>query len=117
MTTEYQRLRVPVTGGTIGCGRWGKGDELIIASHGITANHLSWQRVGQLVDERSGGAMSLVAVDHRGRASSADTPGPFGMAAHADDLMKVLDHFGLGSATLRSLDGGVRDRGGSRASP
>jgi pimeloyl-ACP methyl ester carboxylesterase len=89
-----------VTGGAITCGRWGAGDQLIVAAHGITANHLSWQRVGQLIDERSGGAVSLVAVDHRGRAGSADTPGPYGLAAHADDLMAVLDHFELGSATL-----------------
>ncbi len=100
MTSEYQRLRIPVAGGSISCGRWGSGEQIIIASHGITANHLSWQRVGQFVDMRSGGGVSLVAVDHRGRGGSADTPGPYGLATHADDLMGVVDHFGLKSTVL-----------------
>ncbi len=100
MTSEYQRLRVPVDGGSVSCGRWGTGEQIIIASHGITANHLSWQRVGELVAERSAGRVSLVAIDHRGRGGSADTPGPYGLATHGDDLMAVADHFGVASTVL-----------------
>lgn len=96
----YERFDVPVAGGALACGRWGQGSQVVVASHGITANHLSWLRVGELVDELSGGQVSLVAVDHRGRAGSAILPGPYGMGAHADDLMGVLDHLGLGSAVL-----------------
>lgn len=100
MSIPYERFEVPVTGGTIVVGRWGAGDEVVLASHGITANHLSWQRVAELVVERSGGSTSLVAVDHRGRGGSALTPGPFGLAAHADDLIALLDHLGLDSVVL-----------------
>lgn len=100
MTVSYESLSVPVPGGTLAAGRWGSGERIVIASHGITANHLSWLRVAELVDELSGGAVSVVAVDHRGRAGSAETPGPFGMAAHADDLVATLDHLGVDSAVF-----------------
>lgn len=93
----YTRSTVAVEGGDLTIGRWGEGDRIVLAGHGITANHLSWQAVAPLVVAGSGGAVSVVAVDHRGRAGSADLPGPYGPAAHADDLATVLDH--LGSAT------------------
>lgn len=100
MDVTYERFRVSVSGGEITCGRWGTGETIVLASHGITANHMSWQRVAELVVERSDDTVSVVAVDHRGRAGSADTPGPFGLQAHADDLASVLDHLGLQRATL-----------------
>lgn len=100
MDVNYTPLSFGVTGGEIAGGRWGESDQIAIASHGITANHLSWQRIGELVVERSDGAISLVAVDHRGRAGSADTPGPFGLRAHADDLVAMLDHLGVDRAVF-----------------
>ena len=100
MTGWYERFEVSVAGGELAVGRWGSGDRVAVASHGITANHLSWRRVGEALVERSGGAASLVAVDHRGRAGSADVPGPYGPAAHGHDLMAVLDHLGVDRATL-----------------
>ncbi|MCP5027593.1 MAG: alpha/beta hydrolase, partial [Actinomycetia bacterium] len=49
MAVSYESLSIPVSGGAIAAGRWGAGSRVVIASHGITANHLSWQRVGELV--------------------------------------------------------------------
>lgn len=100
MSDIYRTFAVAVDGGKLNVGRWGDGDRVVLASHGITANHLSWTRVGELVVERSRGAVSLVAVDHRGRAGSATVPGPFGMARHADDLVAVLDHLAVVRAVL-----------------
>ncbi len=100
MKVSYTPLRIPVDGGSIAAGRWGEGDRIVVASHGITANHQTWLRVAQLVAEHSHGEVSLVAVDHRGRAGSADTPGPFGLKAHGDDLIAVLDHLDLATAAL-----------------
>lgn len=100
MDVVYERFEVSVAGGPLTVGRWGTGSKLVLASHGITANHLSFLRVAQLVDERSEGELSLAAVDHRGRAGSAAVPGPFGPAAHADDLMAVLDHLGVERTAL-----------------
>lgn len=98
--TPYSTAQVEVPGGNVLVGQWGRGDEIIVASHGITANHLSWLRVGQLVDQQSHGAVRLVAIDHRGRAGSAEHPGPFGLPSHADDLVAVLDHFGQSEAVV-----------------
>lgn len=97
---SYSELQVPVDGGTLAAGRWGGGDRIVVASHGITANHRSWCAVGEQLVARSGGAVSLVAVDHRGRAGSAGVPGPFGLARHADDLIATLDHLGVEAAVL-----------------
>lgn len=96
----YQRSEAEVAGGTLAYGRWGRGERIVLASHGITANHMSWLRIAELVVEGSDGAVSVVAVDHRGRAASASTPGPYGLAAHADDLASVLDHLGAATAVL-----------------
>jgi pimeloyl-ACP methyl ester carboxylesterase len=97
---SYEVVEVPVDGGRLTVGRWGDGERVVLASHGITANHLSWQRVGELIVKRSDGAVSLAAIDHRGRAGSATVSGPFGLATHADDLIAVLDHLGVTSAPL-----------------
>jgi len=71
-----------------------------VASHGITANHISWHAVGEQLVAKSDGAVSLVAVDHRGRAGSADIGGPFGLAQHADDLAATLEHLDVESTVL-----------------
>ncbi|GAB2679511.1 alpha/beta hydrolase [Thalassiella azotivora] len=69
---------------------------LVVALHGITANALSWTAVA----ERLAGRVRLVAPDLRGRAASADVPGPVGLAAHADDVVAVLDALGADDAVL-----------------
>lgn len=92
--TSYERDVVEVDGAEITVGRWGQGGEVVVASHGITANHLSWQRVGELVHGRSDGSVNLVALDHRGRAGSAGAPGPYGLVRHADDLCAVSETLG-----------------------
>ena len=81
-------------------GRWGSGERLVFASHGITANHLSFEIVAAHIVERSGGAVSVIGIDHRGRAGSADVDGPFGLVAHGDDVAAVMDHFDTERAVL-----------------
>src|SRR5436190_19637494 len=87
----YSSFDVPVSGGSLHVGRWGDGDQVVIAAHGITGNHRSWQGVARALGPR----VSLVAPDLRGRGLSAKLPGPYGMRAHADDLVAVLDHLDL----------------------
>ncbi|MEO7572484.1 MAG: alpha/beta hydrolase [Acidimicrobiales bacterium] len=94
--TPYSSFDVPVTGGPLHVGRWGDGDQIVVAAHGITGNHRSWQGVARAL----GPDVSLVAPDLRGRGDSTKLPGPFGMRAHADDLVAVLDHLGLNHAVL-----------------
>lgn len=109
MWREPELTEVPVAGGALTVGRWGSGSRvvssagrdgrLVLASHGITANHRSFGTLAAVLAERHAD-VSLVAVDHRGRGGSADLPGPYGMRAHARDLLAVLDHFGADDAVL-----------------
>jgi lipase len=92
----YATVDVPVAGGTLHVGRWGDGPKIVVAAHGITGNHRSWQSVARLLDP----SISLIAPDLRGRGSSRTLPEPFGMRAHAADLRSVLDHFGVERAVL-----------------
>jgi pimeloyl-ACP methyl ester carboxylesterase len=87
---------VPVNGGDLFVARWGEGGTPVIAAHGITASYVSWQ----LVAEALGAQVSLIAPDLRGRGASAGLPGPYGMAAHADDLVAVMDHLAIDSAVV-----------------
>jgi pimeloyl-ACP methyl ester carboxylesterase len=68
----------------------------VIAAHGITGNHRSWQAVARAL----GPDVCLVAPDLRGRGDSTKLPDPFGMRAHADDLLDVLDHLEVERAVL-----------------
>jgi lipase len=90
---------VPVDGGELTVGRWGRGRKVVLASHGITGNHRSF---GQLAAElaRTGADVTLIGVDHRGRGGSAAHPGPFGLRRHAADLLAVLDHLRAEEAVL-----------------
>jgi lipase len=88
--TNAHRLEVPVKGGTLRAYRWGSSGPLILGAHGITASALSLALLG----ERLGDAARFVAVDLRGRGDSSRLPGPYGMAAHANDLAAVLAHLG-----------------------
>lgn len=92
----YETLSVAVEGGDLHVGVWGKGPQVIVAAHGITGNHRSWQAIARVL----GDDVTLVAPDLRGRGRSTHLPGPFGMRAHAADLVAVLDHLGLERAVL-----------------
>ncbi|MEX1280433.1 MAG: alpha/beta hydrolase, partial [Acidimicrobiia bacterium] len=59
--------------------------------HGITASSYSMAAVADLLAPD----LCFVAVDLRGRGDSADLPGPFGMAAHGDDVLAVADAMGV----------------------
>ncbi|HWB72093.1 MAG TPA: alpha/beta hydrolase [Egibacteraceae bacterium] len=88
-------MDVPVVGGMLRVHRWGRRGPLVLAAHGITASAESFRALG----ERLAGDVTMLAVDLRGRGGSAGLPGPYGMAAHARDLVAVLDHVGARRAT------------------
>ncbi len=81
---------------------------LVLALHGITANGLAWRAIGQRLD----GEVRLVAPDLRGRACSRDVGleagarsgaaagDEAGLAAHARDVVGVLDALGAQGALL-----------------
>lgn len=94
--TEPDILQVPVRGGELTVGRWGGGDQVVVAVHGITANHRSFDRFAEELGEE----VTVLAPDLRGRGGSAELPGPWGMGTHADDVVAILDHLELDSATF-----------------
>lgn len=96
--TAPDSFDLPVAGGDLHVGVWpGQSDApTVIAAHGITANHVSF---GAVADALLGEA-TLVAPDLRGRGRSNGIAGPFGITAHADDMIRLLDHLGLERAPL-----------------
>ncbi|MEW2486638.1 alpha/beta hydrolase [Streptomyces sp. NPDC048411] len=97
--TAYEEIRVPVAGGELAALRWPArepGAPVVVALHGITANALSWGTVARLLT----GQVTLVAPDLRGRAGSSGLPGPYGIAAHADDIAALTGALGLDRVVL-----------------
>ena len=86
---------VPLAGGDLFVAQWGSGPP-VLAVHGITGSHAAWS----WVVDRLAGAVTLIAPDLRGRGASNGLPGPFGMAAHAADLVAVLDHLEVSRAVV-----------------
>ncbi|MEV0455049.1 alpha/beta hydrolase [Catellatospora methionotrophica] len=83
-------IEIPVPGGSLHALRFGDGEKIAVAAHGITASAMSFRAVARQLPED----WSLVAVDLRGRGGSAGLPGPYGMDAHAADLAAVAEHLG-----------------------
>jgi pimeloyl-ACP methyl ester carboxylesterase len=86
-----EEIDVAVAGGQLRVVVWPGDGPTVLAAHGITANALSWAGVARELR----GRVRLVAPDLRGRAGSAGLPPPYGMAAHAADLVAVADHLGV----------------------
>jgi len=100
-TMRPDEFDLPTNGGALRISRWpGASGEAsgkpVIAAHGITANAFSF---GSLADELAG-RVDLIAPDLRGRAASGKVGGPYGLATHADDLVALMDHLGIGQATI-----------------
>ena len=89
----YRAGTVDVIGGELAYGVWGPDDPdapVVLAVHGITANHRCWP----LVAERLPG-VRVVAPDLRGRGRSSGLGPPYGLGQHAVDLERLLDGLGL----------------------
>jgi lipase len=97
------RRAVAVDGGVLTVGVWpGVGEPdgepltpvdgtVVLAIHGITASHLSWAVVARDLLKAAPGRLRVLAPDLRGRGGSHALPGPYGMVAHAEDCVAVLD--------------------------
>jgi pimeloyl-ACP methyl ester carboxylesterase len=92
-------VEVPVAGGRLHVATTGPVDDrpLALCVHGITSSSRAWTLVAAHLD---GAGVAVAAPDLRGRAASNGLPGPFGMAAHAADLVAVLDHLGVDRAVV-----------------
>jgi lipase len=92
----YRTLDIPVAGGALRTAIWGSSGPVVLCVHGITASHVEFQ----LLAEQLGRSHRLIAPDLRGRGRSNGIAGPYGMAAHAADIVAVLDHLGIARADI-----------------
>jgi pimeloyl-ACP methyl ester carboxylesterase len=87
------RFEVPVAGGPLKVARAGiavrNAETVVVAVHGITASHMAWRSAARALVVEPG--VCVLAPDLRGRGRSAGLPGPYGVAAHLDDLLELLD--------------------------
>ena len=98
MTRARHERDVAVDGGMLRVGLWeADGPDALTALlvHGVTSSHLVWQFVADRLPE-----MRLIAPDLRGRGRSNTVEGPAGMAAHAADMVAVLDALGIEQALV-----------------
>lgn len=89
-------IEVPVDRGTVHALVWGSAPSTLMCLHGVTASAVSFQALADRLADR----FTVVAPDLRGRGRSNDLPGPYGMAAHAADVVATLDRLGASSAAL-----------------
>jgi pimeloyl-ACP methyl ester carboxylesterase len=68
----------------------------IVCIHGLTANHTCWAGVADVLSP----AHRLIAYDLRGRGESDKPEKGYSLALHGEDLLGLLDHFGLKKAVL-----------------
>ncbi|MBB3047687.1 pimeloyl-ACP methyl ester carboxylesterase [Litorivivens lipolytica] len=93
---SYREVEVKVKGGALSVGIWGESGPAVLCSHGITSNRQSFK----LVAEALAASCRVIVPDHRGRGRSAEITGPWGMLAHAEDMVAVLDALDIEAADL-----------------
>ncbi len=78
--------------------------ELVIFLHGIGGNRRNWEDQVQSFSAH----YHAVAWDARGYGDSDDYEGPLDFRSYADDVVRVLDHFGAKRAHIVGLSMGGR---------
>ena len=94
----YSTTEAPVRGGLLHAGRWSPGVDgapVVLAVHGVTATHRSWNSVAAAAPD-----LDILAPDLRGRGRSRALPGPAGLHQHAERLAALLDHVGVDRAVV-----------------
>src|SRR5215212_7389863 len=85
-------------------GRVGEGSEPVLALHGITAQHRAFNALARHFQYPDG----MVALDLRGRGDSGKPPsGNYGLAAHAEDAIRALDHLKIERGVLAGHSSGA----------
>lgn len=91
---------VPVNGISLRATTWGPLAEPIqpvFLIHGITANSQYWSRLGPELFRQG---LFPVALDLRGRGRSDKPPRGYGLPFHANDILAMAGHFGLGKVRI-----------------
>lgn len=77
-------------------GRTGHGADPIVAIHGLTTDHRSFDGVADFLQHRGG----LLALDLRGRGGSDKPLLGYGLEQHARDVIRMMDQQGIDRATI-----------------
>lgn len=99
--SRYARRPVKTADGTLMVGEWAADSFPVVAVHGISSTHMLWQWTAAAAP-----GARIVAPDLRGRGSSVDVPGPYGLARHRDDVLAVMDSLGIDRAVLAGMSMG-----------
>jgi pimeloyl-ACP methyl ester carboxylesterase len=75
--------------------------EPVLAIHGINSQRRLWNWLHAEVPE-----LPLIAPDLRGRGDSVAISGPFSLAQHVEDMIKILDHVEIESAHVLGMSMG-----------
>lgn len=99
--SRYARKGVKIADGMLMVGEWSGEGLPVVAVHGISSTHLLWQWTAAAAP-----GLHIVAPDLRGRGSSVDVPGPYGLLRHRDDVLSVMDSLGIERAVLAGMSMG-----------
>ncbi len=116
-------ISVPVAGGELSAEICGPSSATaavaVVLLHDLSSNAVVWRLVSARLDP----SILVVAPDQRGRGASSALPEPFGMTAHLDDVIAMLDHLrvdvcvvvghGYGAAVAANLARAHPDRVGA----
>ncbi|HVT64578.1 MAG TPA: alpha/beta hydrolase [Mycobacteriales bacterium] len=98
---RYTRRGVKTSAGMLMVGEWSGNGRPVVAIHGISSTHLLWGWAAAAAPD-----VRIIAPDLRGRGSSVDVPGPYGIATHRDDVLSVMDSMGLDKVVLAGMSMG-----------
>lgn len=99
--SRYARRGVKTADGMLMVGEWTASRTPVVAIHGISSTHLLWQWSAAAAP-----GVRIVAPDLRGRGSSVDVAGPYGLARHRDDVLHVMDSLGIDKAIVAGMSMG-----------
>lgn len=102
MNYLWEEVMIPGTP-SLSVDRMGEG-ELVVFMHGIGGNKRNWHDNLPYFAEH----FHAVAWDARGYGASEDYEGPLTFSSFADDLVRVIDHFGVRRAHIVGLSMGGR---------
>ena len=92
--------RVKTNGITLAARTWPEAhaapERTVVCIHGLTSNHTVWESMADALAPR----LRLIGYDLRGRGDSDKPPTGYSLAIHGDDLLGLLDHYGLRRATI-----------------
>jgi len=92
--------RIKTNGITLAARAWPEAhaapERTVVCIHGLTSNHTVWQSMADALAPR----LRLIGYDLRGRGDSDKPANGYSLGIHGDDLLGLLDHYGLRRATI-----------------